>query len=61
MQWMVIAALESRPEGIYPIVISDLNSDLDFPWDRHEEILLLAMTEMSLTCASKGYRIRKKW
>ena len=57
---MVITALESRPEGTCPIVVCDLNSDLDFPWDRQEEILSAAMTGMSLTCASKGYRIRKK-
>ena len=57
---MVIAALENRPEGTCPIVIGDLNSDLDFPRDRREEILSAAMTGMSLTCASKGYRIRKR-
>ena len=59
-QRMVIAALEDRPVGTCPIVVGDLNSDLDFPRDRREEILSSAMTAQDLTCASKGYRIRKK-
>ena len=57
---MAIDALESLPKGTCPIVIGDLNSKLDFPRDRREEILSAAMTEQALTCASKGYRIRKK-
>ena len=51
-QRMVIAALEDRPVGTCPIVVGDLNSDLDFPRDRQEEILSSAMTAQSLTCAS---------
>ena len=56
-QPMVIDALESRPKGTCPIIIGNLNSDLDFPWDRQEEILSLAMTKMTRTCTSKRYRI----
>ena len=48
-QRIVIATLESRPKGACPIVIGDLNSDLDFPRDRQEEILSPAMDKMSLT------------
>ena len=58
-QRMVIDALENRPKGTCPIVIGDF-SDLDFPWDRQEEIISSTVTVMSLTCASKGYRVRKK-
>ena len=59
-QRMVIDAIENRPKGTCPVVIGDLNSDLDFPRDRQEEIVSSAMTAMSLTCASKGYRVRKR-
>ena len=45
---MVIDALD---KGTCPIVIGDLKSDLDFPWDRREEILSSAMTAQSLACA----------
>ena len=57
---MVINALENRPKGTCPVVIGDLNSNVDFPRDRQEEILSLAITTMSLTCASKGYRVWKR-
>ena len=57
---MVIDALENRPKGTCPVVISNLNANLDFLRDRQEEILSAAMTAMSLTCASKGYRVRKR-
>ena len=33
-QRMVAAAPEHRPLGTYPVVIGDLNSNLDFPRDR---------------------------
>ena len=33
-QRMVIDALENRPKGKCPIVIGNLNSNPDFPWDR---------------------------
>ena len=59
-QRMVIDALENRPKGTCPMLIGDLNANLDFPRDRQEEILSSAMAEMTLTCATKGYRIRKK-
>ena len=57
---MVVDALESRPKGTCQIVIGDLNSDRDFPWDGREEIMSSGVTAMSMTCASKGYRIWKK-
>ena len=59
-QRMVLEAVKDRPKGTCPIVIGDLNANLDFPRDRQEEILSSAMAGMNLTCASKGYRIRKK-
>merc|ERR1712086_1003921 len=51
-QQMVINMLKNRLKGTCPVVIGDLNSDLDFPRDRQEEILSSAMTAQSLTCAS---------
>ena len=57
---MVIDTLENRPVGTCPVIIGDLNTNLVFPRDRQEEILPLAMTGMDLTCASNGYRVRKK-
>ena len=59
-QRMVIDALKNRPKGTCPIVIGNLNSDLAFPRDIQEEILSSVMTVMTLTCASNGYRARKK-
>ena len=37
------ATLERGPAGSPPLVIGDLNSDLDFPRDRQEEILRVTM------------------
>ena len=55
------AALEGDPAGSLPppLVIGDLNSDLDFPRDRQEEILSAAMREQGIRCASRYYRPRR--
>ena len=53
------AALEGAPAGSLPLVIGDLNSDLDFPRDRQEEILSATMRERGMRCASRCYRPKR--
>ena len=57
-QRMVAAALERRPAEACPVVIGDLNSDLDFPRDRQEEVMAATMTEHGLRCATKHFQTR---
>ena len=32
-------ALEATPKDFLPLLVGDLNADLNFPWDRPEKIL----------------------
>ena len=45
---LAMAALDAAPEGAKPLSIGDLNSDLDFPRDRQEEILAADLEERDL-------------
>ena len=56
---LAMAALDAAPEGTKPLLIGDLNSDLDFPWDRQEEILAADLEERGLRCVTRGFRPRR--
>jgi hypothetical protein len=66
-QRMVVGAIKCRPRGTCPIVIGDLNSNLDFPRDRQEEILAANMDAHGLGCAMKFFqtcrrrKTKEKW
>jgi hypothetical protein len=51
-------ALEMRPKGSVPLVIGDLNANLEFPRDRQEEILSTAMGRLGLSCITNHYTVR---
>ena len=57
---MVLAAIERRPRGTCPIVIGDMNADLDFPRNRQEEVLSAEMSAHGLACVTKHYRPRQR-
>ena len=54
-----MAALDAAPEGTKPLLIGDLNSDLDFPRDRQEEVLAADLEERGLRCVTRGFRPRR--
>ena len=56
---LAMAALDDAPGGTKPLLIGDLNSDLDFPRDRQEEILAADLEERGMRCATRGYRPRR--
>ena len=56
---LAMAALRAAPEGSKPLLIGDLNSDLDFPQNRQEEILAADLEEQGLRCATRGLRPRR--
>ena len=60
-QRLATAALEGAPAGSIPLIVGDLNSDLDFPRDRHEEVLSATVRErgMHCACASRCFRPRR--
>ena len=53
-----MAALDEAPDGTKPLVIGDMNCDLDFPRDRQEEIMAMDMEERGLRCATRNFRPR---
>ena len=55
-QRMVTSAIESRLRGMRPLVIGDMKSNLDFHWDRQEEILSADMDAHNLVCATQFFR-----
>ena len=58
-QGLAMAALDATPKGSKPRLIVDLNSDLDFPRDRQEKILLMDLEERDLRCVTRGFRPRR--
>lgn len=54
-QRLVTAALDRAPVGSFLLIVGDLNSNLDFPQDGHEEILRNAVRERSIRCALRLY------
>ena len=61
---LAMAALDAALEGSKPLLIDDLNSDLDFPRDRQEEILAADLEDRGLRCVTRGFcprRTRERW
>ena len=56
---LAMAALNAAPEGSKPLLIGGLNSDLDFPRDRQEEILSADLEERDLQCVMRDFRPRR--
>ena len=54
---LVEQALRDKPVGSMPLVIRDLNANLDAPWSRRETIFVQAMREHGLECASRHFRV----
>ena len=55
---LVAQALRDKPAGTMPLVIGDLNANLDAPRSREEEVLSHDMAEHDLECASRHFRVR---
>ena len=58
-QRLVVQALRDKPAVTMPLVIGDLNANVDAPRSRGEEVLLQDMTEHGLECASRHFRVRR--
>ena len=50
-------ALKMMLKGSVPLVIGDMNVNLNFPRDRQEAILLSAMDKHGLSCLSNNFRV----
>ena len=57
---LVEKALDSRPKGSIPIVLGDLNADLEFPRNRQEVILAAGIEKHGLGCLTRDFRVRRK-
>ena len=57
-QWLVEQVLRDKPAGSMPLVIGDLNANLDAPRSRREEVLAQNMGEHGLGCASRHFQVR---
>ena len=49
----------SRPEGSRPLVLANLNADLDCPRDRQEEIIAGGTARHGLVCATRHFVARR--
>ena len=45
--------ITERPRGSMSLVLGNLNSNLDFPWDRQEEILSTGIWKEGLGCPTR--------
>ena len=54
-----MAALNDAPDGAKPIMLGDMNFDLEFPRNRQEEVMAMDMAERGMTCVTRGYRPRR--
>ena len=54
-----MTALDAASKDSKPLLISDLNSDLDFPRGRQEEILLADLGDQGLQCVRRDFRPRR--
>ena len=49
----------SRPAGSRPLILADLNANLDFPRNRQEEIISGGAAEHGLVCATRHFMARR--
>ena len=47
------------PEGTHPLLIGDLNADLEHPRDIQEEVLSTELRESGFRCATRNFRPRR--
>ena len=59
-QQLVERALRDKPEGSMPLVIGDLNANLDAPRSRREEVLLQSLAGEGLGCATRHFQVQRK-
>ena len=53
-------ALWDRPEGSMPLVIGNLNANLDTPRSRREEVLSQSMEEHGLGCVLRHFQVQRR-
>ena len=58
-QRLVVQALRDKPAGTMPLVIGDLNSNLNAPRSRKEEVLAQDVVELGLGCALRHFQVRR--
>ena len=56
----VVDALDKMPEGCIPMLLGDLNVDLDVPWNEQEAKVAAAMDHHGMVCASKHFTVRRR-
>ena len=56
---LAMVALDAAPKSSKPLLIGDLNSDLDFSRDRQDEVLSADLEERGLRCVTRGYLPRR--
>ena len=54
----MVQALREKPASTMPLVLGDLNANLNAPRSRGGEVLLQDMAEHGLECASRHFRVR---
>ena len=55
----IIMPNRDKPAGSMPLVIGDLNANLDAPRSRQEEVLAQIMGDHGLGCASRHFQVRR--
>ena len=59
-QWLMTALIRAVPDGVRLMVLGDLNTDLDSPRGRQEDVLAAEASEHDLVCATKQFCCRRK-
>ena len=58
IQRLVDQALRDKPAGSMPLVIGDLNANLDAPQSQKEELLVQDMERRGLGCMLRHFQVR---
>ena len=56
----VVDALDKMPKGCIPMLLGDLNVDLDVPRNEQEARVAAVMDHHGMACASKHFTVRRR-
>ena len=56
----VMDALDKMPKGCIPMLLGNLNADLDVPRNKQEAKVAAAMDHHGMACASKHFTVRRR-
>ena len=59
-QRLMTAAIRAVTDGARLMIVGDLNTDLDSPRSRQEDVLVAEASEHDLVCTTKQFRCQRK-